>query len=205
MKPFVSVGLIPRASLRGCSLNAAQTLRAIGQTLERLSIDTFKLHYGDYSMVIRELAKGAEKPVRDSRIIRPRLRDLHYSFQDMESLDRQGRGQRLNPEGLPDPKGLTNMLRVAGTHVDLKSGQLVRVTKSDDDRLEIHYETLRGGIHGEILDACDLYSLFVSFYLKRADRSRGPASYPNLGQPLPVNLRSNCSSRIVGLAGNRDR
>ena len=119
----------------------------------------------------------------------------------MESLDRQGRGQRLNPEGLPDPKGLTNMLRVAGTHVDLKSGQLVRVTKSDDDRLEIHYETLRGGIHGEILDACDLHSLFVSFYLKRADRSRGPESHPNLAQPLPSNLRSNCSSRIVGPCG----
>ena len=181
MRPLISAGLIPRSSLRGCSLNSAQLLRAIGQALERLSIDTFKLHYGDYSIVIRELAKGAERQFRDPRIIRPRLRDLHYSLQEMESLDRQGRNSRLDPEGLPDANHLTNMLRAAGSHIDLKSGQLVRVTKSDDQRLEIHYETLRGGIHGEILDASDLYSLFVSFYLKRAERSRQAASHFNLG------------------------
>ena len=188
MKPFISAGLIPRDSLRGYSLNAAQTLRAIGQTLERLSIDTFKLHYGDYSMVIRELAKGAEKQFRDSRIIRPRLRDLHYSFQEMKSLDEQGRGRRLNPEGLPDANSLANMLRAVGNHVDLKSGQLVGVAKFDDQCLEIRYETIRGGIQGEILDASDLYSLFVSYYLKRADRSRALVSHPNLGVTTPLDL-----------------
>ena len=188
MKPFISAGLIPRDSLRGYALNAAQTLRAIGQTLERLSIDTFKLHYGDYSMVIRELAKGAARQYRDSRIVRPRLRDFHYSFQEIECLDRQGRGHRLNPEALPDANSLTNVLRTAGNVVDLKSGQLVGVTRSDDRCLEIRYETMRGGIQGEILDASDLHSLFVSFYLKRADRSQALASYPNLGATTPFDL-----------------
>ena len=188
MRPIISLGLIPRDSLRGCSLNSAQILRAIGQVLERLSVETFKLHYGDYSMVIRELAKGTERQFRDSRMILPRLRDLHYSFQEMDSLDRQGRGHRLNPEGLPDAKGLTNMLRMAGNHVDLKSGQLVGVTKSDDRCLEIRYETMRGSIQREILDASDLYSLFVSCYLKRADRSRGLVIYPDLGATIPLDL-----------------
>ena len=188
MKPFISAGLIPRDSLRGYSLNAAQTLRPIGQTLERLSIDTFKIHYGDYSMVIRELAKGTERQFRDPRIVRPRLRDLHYSFQEIESLDRQGRGHRLNPEALPDANSLTNVLRTAGNVVDLKSGQLVGVTKADDRCLEIRYETIRGGIQGEMLDTSDLYSLFVSFYLKRADRSRALVSHPNLGVTTPLDL-----------------
>jgi len=188
MKPLVSVGLIPHASLRGCSLNAAQTLRAIGQTLERLTIDTFKLHYGDYSMVIRELAKGAQRQFRDPRIVRPRLRDLHYSFQEIESLDRQGRGHRLNPEGLPDSNSLTNVLRTAGNLVDLKSGQLVAVTRSDDRCLKIRYETMRGGIQGEILDASDLHFLFVSFYLKRADRRQALVSDPNLGATTSLDL-----------------
>ncbi len=188
MRPFNSVGLIPQASLRGYSLNAAQTLRAIGQSLERLSIDNFKLHYGDYSMVISELAKGAGKQIRDSRIIRPRLRDLHYSFQEIESLDRQGRGHRLNPEALPDANTLPNVLRTAGKVVDLKSGQLVGVTKSDDQCLEIRYETVRGGIQGEILDTSDLYSHFVSFYLRRADRSRALVSHPCLGVTTPLDL-----------------
>jgi hypothetical protein len=188
MRPFMSVGLIPRASLRGCSLNTAQILRAIGQTLERLSIDKFKLHYGDYSMVIRESAKRGDKQFRDSRIILPRLRDLHYSFQEMESLDRQGRGHRLNPEGLPDSNSLTNVLRTAGGLVDLKSGQLVGVTRSDDRCLEIRYETMRGGIQGEILDASDLHSLFVSFYLKRADRRQALVSHPSLGATTFLDL-----------------
>ena len=188
MRPIISLGLIPRDSLRGCSLNSAQILRAIGQVLERLSIDKFKLHYGDYSMIIRELAKGGDKQFRDSRIIRPCLRDLHYSFQEMESLDRQGRGHRLNPEGLPDSNSLTNVLRTAGNLVDLKSGQLAGVTRSDDRCLEIRYKTMRGGIQGEILDASDLYSLFVSCYLKRADRSRGLVIYPDLGATIPLDL-----------------
>lgn len=199
MMPFISAGLIPRSSLRGCSLNAGQILRAVGQTLERLSIDTFRLHYGDYSMVIRELAKEAERQFRDPRRMRPRSRDLHYSFQEMESLDRQGRGYRMNPEGLPDANSLTNMLRAAGNHVDLKCGQLVGITKSDDQHLEIRYETIRGGIHGEILDAADLYSLFVSFYLKRAERSRQAASQLDLGAngSLDLSRQSSVTHRLV--------
>lgn len=188
MNPFISAGLIPRDSLRGYSLNAGQTLRAIGQTLESLSIEMFKLHYGDYSMVIRELTKGAQRQFRDARIIRPRLRDLHYSFQEIENLERQGRGRRLNPEALPDANSLTNVLRTAGRVVDLKSGQLVGVTKSDDRCLEIRYETVRGGIQGEILDTSDLYSHFVSFYLRRADRSRALVSHLNLGVAPPLDL-----------------
>jgi len=188
MRPLISAGLIPRESLRGYSLNAAQTLRAVGQTLERLSIDTFKLHYGDYSMVIRELAKGTERQFRDPRIVRPQLRDLHYSFQAIESLDRQGRDHRLNPEALPDANSLTNVLRTAGNVVDVKSGQLVGVTKFDDRCLEIRYDTIRSGIQGEILDTSDLYSLFVSFYLKRADRSRTLVSHPNLVVTTPLDL-----------------
>ena len=103
-------------------------------------------------------------------------------------MDRQGRSYRLNPEGLPDANSLTNMLRAAGNHVDLKSGQLVGVTKADNQCLEIRYETMRGDIHGEMLDASRLYSLFVSCYLKRADRSRALVSHPNLGVTTPVDL-----------------
>jgi hypothetical protein len=106
----------------------------------------------------------------------------------MESLDRQGRSHRLNPEALPDANSLTNMLRAAGNHVDLKSGQLVGVTKSADQYLEIRYETMRGGIQREILDVSDLYSLFVSRYLKRADRSRALVPHPNLGATTPLDL-----------------
>jgi hypothetical protein len=172
MTPLKSAGLIPRSSLRYCFLNSAQLLRAIGQTLDRLSIDAFRLHYGDYSVVIRELAKGPEKQRRDPLRLRARLRDLNYSFQEIESLDRQGRDNRLKPEGMPDPNSLTSILRAAGVHVDLKSGQLMGITKVDDQHLEIRYETIRGDTLREILDATDLYSLFVSAYLKRAERSR---------------------------------
>lgn len=172
MMPLTSAGLIARSSLRGCSLNTAQLLRAVGQNLETLLIDKFKLHYGDYSVFIRELAKRAERQYTDSRVMRARLREIHYSLQDLESLDRQRRSNRLEREGLPDANSLTNTLRAAGAHVDLKDGRLVGITKSDDRCLEIRYETLLDGIHCEVVDSADLYSLFVRVYLKRAHRSR---------------------------------
>ncbi|MDP2602946.1 MAG: hypothetical protein Q8S00_10180 [Deltaproteobacteria bacterium] len=169
-------------------------------------MDTFKLHYGDYSMVIRELAKGAGRQFRDARIVRPRLRDLHYSFPEIESLDRQGRGRRLNPEALPDANSLTNVLRIAGKVVDLKSGQLVGVTKSDDQCLEIRYENVRGGIQGEILDTSDLYSHFVSFLLEKGrpqPSAREPSEPGRNYTPRPSEVIVSLAS--YGLAGNRAR
>lgn len=162
-------------------MNCAQILRAIGQDLERLEIDTFRLVCGDYSFIIQELAKGAEKQPgegHEHRGVRSSLREFHYTFEDIKRLDERGRGNRRDAEGLPEPDSLTNMLRAAATYVDLKDGRLLEITKSDDKGLTVRYETAGGKIHTELLEASELYALFVRVYLQRADRSRRSESQP---------------------------
>ena len=164
-------------------MSYAQILRVIGQTLERLSVDSFRISRVQDGFVVQELPTIEEIQSGEPQNSRPdrmnlNSRKFHYTYRDIEQLDRRESANRLEAEGLPDPESLSNMLRAAGTHVDLKGGHLIGFTKTDDKSLEIRYETDGGGVHKEMLDAADLYSLFVRVYLKRADRSRWPMSQP---------------------------
>jgi hypothetical protein len=86
-------------------------------------------------------------------------------------LEKAGQVNRRYAEGLPEPYSLPNMMRAAGTYVNLQSGRLIEITKSDDKGLAVQFQTITGEIHNELLDATELYSIFVRGYLKRADRN----------------------------------
>jgi hypothetical protein len=157
-------------------MNCTQILRVIGQVIERLDmIGAFRLVCGEDGYEIHELANGAETQPRQSQEQReapPSLREFRITLKEIEKLDRRGQSKRWDAEGLPNPDRLPNILRAAGTYVDLKGGRLLEITKKDENGLVVRYETSGREIHTDLLEAPDLYDLFVRVYLKRADRSR---------------------------------
>jgi hypothetical protein len=155
-------------------MNYAQILRAIGQAIERLELEKFKLVRGGDGFVVQELVNYSEKQpgeLEERRTARPKGREFHYTVGDIQRLEKGGQISRRYAEGLPEPDSLPNMMRAAGTYVDLKSGHLIEITKSDDKGLAIQFQTINGEMHNELLDATELYSIFVRVYLKRADRN----------------------------------
>ena len=155
-------------------MNYARILRAIGQAIERLELERFKLVCGSDGFVVQELVNCAEKQpgeLAERSAGRPRGREIHYTFGDIQRLEKGGQVNRRYAEGLPGPDSLPNMMRAAGTYVDLKACRLVEIAKSDDKGLAVQFQTITGEIHKELLDVTELYSIFVRVYLKRADRS----------------------------------
>ena len=171
------------------TLNGSQTLRAIGQLLEALNIESFKLRVDDNDFLVRDRfpRRNREIKVRDGlgsawKIMRARDARFENSFrstgvlqfrvaqEDVALLERDGQERRRSPGKAPEIGAPSQILRAIGGFVDHKSGRLLEVSKNDLD-VYFEFELPSRETVMERFTVSSLYDYWVSMYLKRTDRS----------------------------------
>ena len=173
------------------TLNCAQMLRAIGQLLEALKIESFTLRVDDNDFLVRDRfpRRNREIKVRENlvsawNIIRTRDSRFENSFhetgvlqfrvaqEDIALLEHDGQERRENPGKVPEIGAPSQILRDIGGIVDHKNGRLLVVTKHDQD-IHFEFELPSHDIVTERFTVSLLYDYWVTMYLKRSDR--GPS------------------------------
>jgi hypothetical protein len=143
--------------------NYTVALRCIGQALQRQNIELFELKSdGDD---FRVQAANPNPPYIG-------IIDLRFSLNDIKILDREGlaqRRQQSNSEFRFD--SLPEILRAIGKYVDDKRGtRLCRLNNcclSDQDAVEIEYQTRREDVRSEILSISVIREIGVNMYKER--------------------------------------
>jgi hypothetical protein len=134
-----------------------QTLRCIGQDLERFStIKDIAIESSAGEYIVRltvnsptkqqapwleSLENGLRKMRRTGTKRKPadeqqaeapggsRSFQLRYTSKDIDFLEREGIAKRRNPRGTPDFLSLSHILRTAAAQVEKKNGQLIKITR----------------------------------------------------------------------------
>jgi hypothetical protein len=187
--------------------NQSRALRAIGQALEEIHLDSFEILSEGPELVIRANAAALKKSARreDREIglgaLWRRLRSRHlekhassnhkapplevrYGWEELTHLDRN-RKSRSSPEPKkPDVYNLPEMLRLVGAHLDMKKAQLLRLSKREQ-QLTIEYRTDRGEIKRENHDVASFYDLSVHLYLKRTKHACQAVTASSSLEPPP--------------------
>jgi len=177
------------------AIDYAQPLRAIGQALELLKMESFELEPDGDDFVVRGnvTARGAgpnsqtsESPsLRFSRetgrsspvseveaVAVPAIGnqlDLCYTLKDVDRLEQKGQGRRGEPPGITDAPSLSHDLRTIGEYLEEKPARLVKIAKHQES-VTVVYETLSGIRFEEKLDRATLRDWETQTFIKRAAR-----------------------------------
>jgi hypothetical protein len=167
----------------------AQPLRAIGQALETLNIQSFEMEpVGDDFFVrgnvpvttspqLRRIIWGefpsengekGEDNATEVKVDSPV--ELLYELKDIERLEERGRARRINPHGTANPTSLSQVLRCIGAYLNQKRARLLKLSREGESVL-VEYETSLGTHMKEMLSFSDLYDLWVRMYMQRAERT----------------------------------
>jgi hypothetical protein len=167
----------------------AQPLRAIGQALETLNIQSFEMEpVGDDFFVRGNIPvtspdlrrtiwgkipsenreKGADGNPTELKVDSPV--ELLYELKDIERLEEQGRSRRINPHGTANPTSLSQVLRCIGAYLNQKRARLLKLSR-DAESVLVEYETSLGTNMKEALSPSELYDLWVRMYMQRAERA----------------------------------
>lgn len=170
-------------------------LRAIGQGLESLSLESFDLEVAEDTFSFRGIPrqKKSEKspvtklkafkkafleicyssrtpaPTETSDISFPgssRLLRLQFTQADIDKLERDGQALRSDWERSPLSHSLPQVLRTVGWYVDQKKGQIHKVSKAADT-VSVSYTGLLGTQKFEILTLVQIYDMWVHLYKQR--------------------------------------
>ena len=175
----------------------AQPLRAIGQALETLNVQTFEMEPAGEAYWIRGAASIADTDTVPQRVSaenllsiwgvvpgqKPALTgaptaksasatsriELNYTSKDLERLEMEGRAKRSGSAKMADPSSLSQLLRCVGAYLTQKLARLLRISWAGDF-LSVEYETSLGSHMQETLATSDLYDLWVRMYLQRSSR-----------------------------------
>ena len=168
----------------------SQLLRPIGEALERLQLESFRLRIENEGIVIsaqkrverqappvdltvrsvwdvlrRKKVEAPPAPQPSSRIL-----EIRYSYDDIARMDAEGNAKRIATAEKPDPHALSQVLRAAGAFVDQKKGRLLGVTMEGQD-VAIDYESALKQKTTEKHTAASLYDYWIKMYLRRRERS----------------------------------
>ena len=170
-------------------------LRAIGQSLDSLSLDSFDLEVAESTFSVRGIPtqKQSEKPpvtklkafkkafleiCHSSRTLAPtptpnvrvpgfsRLLRLQFTQADIDKLERDGQALRSDWERSPLSHSLPQILRTVGWYVDHKKGQIHKISKTADT-LSVSYTGLLGNQKFETLTLVQIYDIWVHLYKQR--------------------------------------
>lgn len=170
-------------------LNYAALLRPIGQMLESLRIDSFAVRPDEDSFVIRDKTRNRVQLTPRERAF---LTELHWSHagsldksdalrlaagvfewhvtrSDVERFEREGREKRREADQTPDTHAVSQVLRVIGSILDQKGGQMASLSK-DEQVVTLEYELPGGRMADEEYNLPTLYDFWVRMYMKRAAR-----------------------------------
>jgi hypothetical protein len=175
----------------------ARPLRAIGQALETLNLQSFELEpIGEdfyvrgtltrpdadlsYDVVTQDKLSavwgkipGFDYPERErhsrngAAVVAPI--ELHYTIRDVDRLEQEGQARRVDPHRMPDTVSLSQVLRCVGAYLNQKRARLLRLWR-DAESVSVEYETSLGNKLKETLAVAELYDLWVRMYMQRAER-----------------------------------
>jgi hypothetical protein len=170
--------------------NYATLLRPIGQMLEGLRIDSFAVRPDGEGFVIRDKTRQraqltprerafladlhsghmANVDKQDALRLAAGVFEWHVTENDVERYERAGREKRRSGELAPESHSVSQVLRVIGTIIDQKRGQMSYISK-DDQVVTLEYELPDGRVATETYDAPTLYDYWVRMYKRRAPRN----------------------------------
>jgi hypothetical protein len=171
-------------------LSYAALLRPIGQMLETLRIESFAVKPDGEGFIIRDKTRSRAQLTPRERTFLAELHsshtatldkedalrlaagvfEWHLTQEDIERLEREGRGRRGSPEHAPDSHSVSQILRVVGNIVDQKRGQLGCVSK-DEQVVTVEYTLPSGQKNSEEYNLPMLYDYWVRMYKKRNDHN----------------------------------
>jgi hypothetical protein len=175
------------------NLPYAQSLRAIGHSLELLRVSCFNLEKDgeDYLVRVtvsepaRKVGFGKNLVKRVTQIVwRHRYFDkeppslgklgqpLRYTPSDICHLDSQAESQRSKSTALLDAHKLSQVLRAIGDYLDQKEARAFTISMSTHS-VSVWYESSAGHQARESFTVPDLYNRAIHMYLQRSGRG-GP-------------------------------
>ena len=177
------------------TIDYAQPLRAIGQALELLKMESFELEPDGDDFVVRGevTARGGGSDVEsaESRNLRfswegernlgapdaepvatPAIvnqLDLCYTLKDVDRLEQKGQARRGEAPAAAETPGLSHLLRTIGAYLEEKPARLVRIAKHAGS-VTVVYETLSAIRFEEKLDRATLRDWETQMFIKRLSR-----------------------------------
>jgi hypothetical protein len=154
-----------------------QQLRNIGQSLEAQRISVFELKYQDNHYLVKGDPEQEPSLLATLRQWQKRFRhegmnsSLSYAPHDIEQLERQGKGQRLRPNRLPDFYALSNVLRTLGAYLDDQGAELIELHKTSLS-LMLLYRNRHGHPAVEERSIASFYDYFVKLHDRRTAMMR---------------------------------
>lgn len=186
-----------RGGLMNGMLTYAQPLRAIGQALETLNIQSFEMEPVVDGFFVRGTVPLASKESLNESLASDKLRmiwgqlpkgtgpegepgkathssvlswiELLYTEKDVERLEEEGRARRIDPRRTANPSTLSQVLRCLGAYLNQKRARLVKISR-ESESVSVEYETSLGTNIRETLSVSDVYDLWVRMYLQRSER-----------------------------------
>ncbi|MGH7775360.1 MAG: hypothetical protein ACREQA_24305 [Candidatus Binatia bacterium] len=140
----------------------AQTLRAIGQSLELLHIESFDLESRGNDYLVRGKASAPPRDIQEKVLwVFWRLKDrnpeqtwpspqavpegfgLLYTPEQIDRLENKGRARRHDPHGMPDASSVSQILRATGAYLDAKGARPLGISRREQE-VTVRYETTEG-------------------------------------------------------------
>jgi hypothetical protein len=188
-------------------------LRAVGQALEKFKFDSFKVARRDGVYTITGHGSAdLERTFSLIRFIRDYVRsgeskggpggsgnqiELTYSRAEIEALDTQERAKRKEENKMPDPHGVSQILRSVGTYLDNRQAASVLGIRYQDQWVTVLYTTRDGRVEQEKQDLEYFYDFWVKMYLRRSNRpAPGQAREPTLYVEWEENGKWHTLSRL---------
>lgn len=149
------------------SIVCSKALRAVGQDLEARGIKTFLIRCEADLYVVEA---GYQSPPAPTSVT------LHYSLDDLEQLDQEGREERKGGDhdsGVKDFLRLSQILRAIGSFIGRKEARLLSVSNNVSTAgtmpvVRIEYETAQGERVVDDRTGSAIYDMCLSIYkLKR--------------------------------------
>ncbi|HEY2919023.1 MAG TPA: hypothetical protein VGK77_08535 [Candidatus Binatia bacterium] len=164
----------------------AALLRPIGQMLETLRIESFAVKPDGEGFIIRDKTRSRAQLTPRERAFLAELHsshtatldkedalrlaagvfEWHLTQDDIERFEREGHGRRGSPEHTLDSHSVSQILRVVGSILDQKRGQLGYVSK-DEQVVTVEYTLPGGQKNSEEYNLPMLYDYWVRMYKKR--------------------------------------
>ena len=180
----------------GYKTGYAKSLRTVGQALETLKLGTFALKSDGNNCVVQGEAQfqlpGELPPAKERSALpgiwvklqrqrreqercppasgSPMALELCYSPADIAQLEREGRARRRDPDGIPYPNSLPQLLRAVGTYLDGKGARLLGLVKRKE-KVTIYYDMGTRRCYQEHLTGPHLHEISVLMYLRRTIRA----------------------------------
>lgn len=141
--------------------NYARALRCIGQALQTQNIEVFEL---------KPDANEFRVQCEDPNPPNTALIELNFSPDNITILDREGQVRRRQTNSEFRFDSLPEVLRAVGEYIDSKRAHLRRLNNcclSDQDEIEIEYQTRAGDIRAETLSMSAIREIAVGMYKRR--------------------------------------